>query len=154
MLVIRQAISEELINKTRELFIEYANYLDINLDFQDFDEELKTLPGNYAPPEGCLLLAFYNDKLAGCVGVRKFKNEICEMKRLYIRPDFRKKNIGKTLSKVITLKAKEIGYRSMRLDTLPFMREAINLYSSLGFKEITPYRYNPFEGAVYFEMKL
>ncbi|NVM37012.1 MAG: GNAT family N-acetyltransferase [Candidatus Lokiarchaeota archaeon] len=154
MLVIKQALSEELINKTRALFIEYADYLDINLDFQNFEEELKTLPGNYAPPEGCLLLAFYNDNLAGCVGVRKFKNEICEMKRLYIRPDFRKKNIGKALSKAIILKAKEIGYRSMRLDTLPFMREAINLYSSLGFKEITPYRYNPFKDVEFFELKL
>lgn len=154
MLVIKQALSEELINKTRELFIEYANYLDINLDFQNFDEELTTLPGKYAPPEGCLLLAFYEDKLAGCVGVRKFKNEICEMKRLYIRPEFRSKNIGKALSKAIILKAKEIGYRSMRLDTLPFMLEAINLYSSLGFKKITPYRYNPFEDAVFFELKL
>jgi len=154
ILVIKQALSEELINKTRELFIEYANYLDINLDFQNFEEELKTLPGNYAPPEGCLLLAFYNNKLAGCVGLRKFKNEICEMKRLYVRLDYQKKNIGRALSKAIILRAKEIGYQFMRLDTLPFMLEAINLYTSLGFKEIAPYRHNPIEGAKFFELNL
>ena len=154
ILVIKQASSEELINKSRELFIEYANYLDINLDFQNFEEELKTLPGNYAPPEGCLLLAFYNNKLAGCVGLRKFKNEICEMKRLYVRLDYQKKNIGRALSKAIILRAKEIGYQFMRLDTLPFMLEAINLYTSLGFKEIAPYRHNPIEGAKFFELNL
>lgn len=154
MLVIKQAISKDLIKITRDLFIEYANYLDINLDFQNFDEELDNLPGNYAPPEGCLLLAFSEDKVAGCVGLRKFKNNICEMKRLYVRSDFRNKNIGKALLKAIILKAKDIGYQSIRLDTLPFMREAINLYLSLGFKKIHPYRYNPFEDAVFFELQL
>ncbi|MFX1391805.1 MAG: GNAT family N-acetyltransferase [Promethearchaeota archaeon] len=154
MLVIKQAISKDLIKITRDLFIEYANYLDINLDFQNFDEELDNLPGNYAPPEGCLLLAFSEDTVAGCVGLRKFKNDICEMKRLFVRSDFRNKNIGKALLKAIILKAKDIGYQSIRLDTLPFMREAINLYLSLGFKKIHPYRYNPFEDAVFFELQL
>ncbi|MFX1500161.1 MAG: GNAT family N-acetyltransferase [Promethearchaeota archaeon] len=154
MIIIKQAISEDLIQKIQELFLEYANYLNINLDFQNFDEELRTLPGNYAPPEGCLLLAYYENRLAGCVGLRKFKNDICELKRLYIRSDFRKKKIGKTLSEAIILKAKEIGYRLIRLDTLSFMKEAINLYLSLGFKIIPPYRYNPFEDAIFFELQL
>ncbi|MFX1304426.1 MAG: GNAT family N-acetyltransferase [Promethearchaeota archaeon] len=154
MIEIKESLSEELIRQTRELFIEYANYLGFDLSFQDFDEELKTLPGNYAPPEGSILLGFYKGKLAGCVGVRKFREEICEMKRLYVRPEFRRKNIGKILSKAIITKACEMGYKFMRLDTLPFMKEAISLYLSLGFKEIKPYRYNPFEDAKFFELKL
>jgi len=154
MLVIKQALSEELINQTRVLFKEYANYLGFDLNFQNFDEELKLLPGNYSPPEGCILLAFYKDKLAGCVGLRKFKDDICEMKRLYVRPEFRRKKIGKNLSKAIIHKAKKIGYKFMRLDTLPFMNEAISLYLSLGFKQIKPYRHNPFEDAKFFELKL
>jgi len=154
MLLIKQALTGELIKQVRELFIEYANYLNIDLSFQNFKEELKALPGDYAPPDGCILLAYYNDKLTGCVGVRKLNDNICEMKRLYVRPAFRKKNIGKELSNAIIQKAKEIGYKFMRLDTLPFMREAIALYLSLGFQEIASYRYNPFEGAKFYEIKL
>ena len=154
MLVIKQATSKKHINSTHELFIEYANCLEFDLDFQDFKEELKKLPGDYAPPEGKILLAFYNEELAGCVGLRKFKDYICEMKRLYVRPKFRKKSIGKTLSKEIIQKSKEIGYKYMRLDTLPSMEDAIKLYIALGFKEIPAYRYNPFENAKFFELKL
>jgi GNAT superfamily N-acetyltransferase len=154
MLVIREASSEESINQIRELFIEYADYLNIDLSFQNFDLELKSLPLNYTEPSGCLLLAFYDNKLAGCVGLRKFRNDICEMKRLYVRPLFRRKKIGRALSKAIINKAKEIGYNYMRLDTLTFMKEAISLYSSLGFKEITQYRYNPIDNAKFYELKL
>jgi GNAT superfamily N-acetyltransferase len=154
MLLIREASSEECINQIRELFIEYADYLNFDLSFQNFDLELNRLPLNYTEPSGCLLLAFYDDKLAGCVGLRKLKNDICEMKRLYVRPEFRRKKIGLALSKAVINKAKEIGYIYMRLDTLPFMKEAITLYSSLGFKEITPYRYNPIDNAKFYELKL
>ena len=154
MLVIKQVSSEKLVKQTRKLLIEYANYLGIDLSFQNFKEELKTLPGNYGPPEGCILLAYYKEKLAGCVSVRKFQDDICEMKRLYVRPKFRRKNVGKDLSNAIIHKAKEIGYNYMRLDTLPSMKEAITLYLTLGFKEIAPYRYNPFEGAKFYELKL
>ena len=154
MLVIKQATSKKHINLTHELFIEYAKCLEFDLDFQDFKKELKKLPGDYAPPEGKILLAFYNEELAGCVGLRKFKDDICEMKRLYVRPKFRKKSIGKTLSKEIIQKSKEIGYKYMRLDTLPSMEDAIKLYIALGFKEIPAYRYNPFENAKFFELKL
>ncbi|MFW9901561.1 MAG: GNAT family N-acetyltransferase [Candidatus Thorarchaeota archaeon] len=154
MLVIKQALTEKLIQEARKLFIEYANYLAIDLSFQNFKEELGTLPGNYAPPEGCILLAYHNDFLAGCVALRKYQDDVCEMKRLYVRPNFRGMNIGKALSKEIIQKAKKLGYKYMRLDTLPFMKEAIMLYSGLGFKEIAPYRYNPYEGAKFFELKL
>ncbi|MFX0034804.1 MAG: GNAT family N-acetyltransferase [Candidatus Hermodarchaeota archaeon] len=154
MLEIKQVNSEEQIKLTRKLFIEYAKYLDFDLDFQNFEEELKTLPGDYSPPDGRILLAFYNDNLAGCVGLRKFKDEICEMKRLYVRPEFRKKRIGRALSDAIINQALKIGYHFMRLDTLPHMKVAIALYLSLGFKEIKPYCYNPFEGAKFFELNL
>lgn len=100
------------------------------------------------------MLAYYKENLAGCIALRQFQNDICEMKRLYVRSEFRGKKIGKALSIEIIQKAKEIGYKFMRLDTLPFMKEAITLYSDLGFKEIKPYRYNPFNGAKFFELKL
>ena len=154
MIIIKQATLKEQIKKARKIFIEYANYLAIDLDFQNFEDELNTLPGKYAPPEGCILLAYHSDLLAGCVALRKFQDDICEMKRLYVHPKFRGMSIGKALSMEIVQKAKKIGYKYMRLDTLPFMKEAIMLYSGLGFKEIKPYRYNPFDGAKFFELKL
>jgi len=154
MLIIKPALTKELIEETQNLFIEYARYLAVDLEFQNFEEELNTLPGDYAPPKGSILLAYHKENLAGCVALRQFQDNICEMKRLYVRPKFRGKKIGKALSKEIIQKAKELGYKFMRLDTLPFMKEAITLYSDLGFKEITPYRYNPFDGAKFFELKL
>ncbi|UCC19735.1 MAG: GNAT family N-acetyltransferase [Promethearchaeota archaeon] len=154
MLVIIQATTKELIEQARELFIEYSNYLGIDLSFQNFKEELKNFPGNYIPPEGCILLAYFNEKLTGCVAVRKYEDDICEMKRLYVRPQYRRKNIGRNLSNTIIEKAKKMGYKSIRLDTLPFMKEAIMLYCNLGFEEIAPYRYNPFKDAKFFELKL
>ncbi|MFX1417953.1 MAG: GNAT family N-acetyltransferase [Promethearchaeota archaeon] len=154
MLVIIEATNEELIEQARELFLEYSHHLGIDLSFQNFKEELKTLPGEYLPPKGCILLAYFNEKLTGCVAVRKYEDDICEMKRLYVRSKYRRKSIGRGLSKAIIDKAKKIGYKSMRLDTLPFMKEAISLYQSLGFKEIKPYRFNPFEGTKFFELKL
>ena len=154
MLEIKQASSKELIGQASELFKEYANYLNIDLEFQNFNEELESLPGDYSLPEGCLLLAFYKNKLAGCVALRKFDEGMCEMKRLYVRSGYRGKGIGKALAKQILNTARKLGYTHMRLDTLPFMKEAITLYISLGFKEIDPYRYNPYEGAKFFELKL
>ena len=154
MLLIKQALTERQNKQIKKLFKEYANYLGIDLSFQNFEEELKTLPGDYSTPDGCILLAYYENKLVGCVALRKFQEKVCEMKRLYIRPNFRRKKIGKALSIAIINKAKEIGYKSMRLDTLPFMKEAISLYLTLGFKEIAPYRYNPFENAKFYELKL
>ncbi|MFX1568566.1 MAG: GNAT family N-acetyltransferase [Promethearchaeota archaeon] len=154
MLIIKPVLTKELIEEIRYLFIEYASELSVDLEFQNFDEELNTLPGHYAPPKGSILIAYYKENLAGCVALRQFQDDICEMKRLYVRSEFRGKKIGKALSKEIIQKAKELDYKFMRLDTLPFMKEAITLYSDLGFKEIKSYRYNPFDEAKFFELKL
>ncbi len=154
MLVIKQVLTKKQIRNAKKLFIEYANNLGVDLNFQNFQEELDKFPGYYSPPEGCIYLAYYGKKLAGCVALRKIKNDICEMKRLYIRLKFRGESIGKTLATMIIRKSREIGYKYMRLDTLPFMKEAITLYLALGFKEINPYRYNPFENAKFFELEL
>ncbi|MFX1380402.1 MAG: GNAT family N-acetyltransferase [Promethearchaeota archaeon] len=154
MILIRKAYGKDLMTQVRNLFIEYAESLNIDLNFQNFDQELRWLSIYYSIRKGCLLLAYFEDNLAGCVGLRYFENGICEMKRLYVRPEFRRKKIGLELSKSIINRAKELGYKYIRLDTLPFMKEAINLYISLGFKEIPPYRYNPFEKARFYELKL
>lgn len=154
MLKIIPVTSRKHIEIVRELFKEYADSLSFSLCFQDFDKELAELPGEYAPPDGRLLLAIYENKIAGCVALRKITDEICEMKRLYVRPEFRGRGIGRKLSVAIIEEAKKIGYKRMRLDTIPSMKEAINLYKSLGFKEIEPYRYNPIEGAMFMELEI
>jgi ribosomal protein S18 acetylase RimI-like enzyme len=154
MLVIKRVISKKHIDFVHKLFLEYADHIGIDLEFQNFKTELENLPGYYSRPDGCILLAFYNNELSGCVALKKINNWSCEMKRLYVRPRFREKGIAKGLSKKIIKIAKKIGYNYMRLDTLPSMKAAINLYLLLGFKEIDAYRYNPIEGAKYFELKL
>jgi len=127
----------------RKLFEEYAASLDISLDFQNFDEELASLPAEYTPPEGCMLLAFWQGQVAGCIALRKIDDETCEMKRLFTRPEFRGLKIGRALADELIRRAREIGYRRMRLDTLPSMERARGMYTALGFRNIEPYRYNP-----------
>jgi putative acetyltransferase len=154
-LTIGAAASPEQIAQTRELFLEYAQSLGFSLCFQNFDTELAGLPGDYAPPEGRLLLAQWEGKLAGCGALHKLETGICEMKRLYLRPNFRGKGIGRVMAERLISDAREIGYRRMRLDTVaPVMQDAVAMYRRLGFKEITPYRENPMAGTLYMELEL
>ena len=148
------ADSSEQIETIRELFLEYGKSLNFDLCFQGFDKELDSLPGKYAPPDGRLILALYDEKVAGCVGLWKVSDQICEMKRLWVRPEFRGKKIGRKLAEFVIEQAKLIGYSKMKLDTIDTMTEAIKLYASLGFESTTAYRYNPVEGAEYMELKL
>jgi ribosomal protein S18 acetylase RimI-like enzyme len=154
-LVISQADSAAQIAQARELFLEYAQSLGFSLCFQSFDQELACLPGDYAPPSGRLLLAECNGQLAACVALHKLEADICEMKRLYLRPQFRGHGLGRALAERIITEARQIGYHSMRLDTVePVMKDAVAMYRKLGFKEIAPYRPNPIAGAIYMELKL
>jgi putative acetyltransferase len=145
---------EKDLNEIKELFGAYASSLGISLDFQGFDQELANLPGDYSPPDGSLLIAHWEGEVAGCVALRKFANGICEMKRLFTKPQFRDLGIGRALCEAIIVRARRIGYERMRLDTLPSMETARTLYASLGFTEIVPYRYNPIEGAHFMELVL
>jgi len=127
----------------------------MNLCFQNFEQELAALPGDYAPPHGRLLLAEYEEHLTGCVALHKWEAGICEMKRLYLRPSFRGKGLGRVLAQAIITEARNIGYQRMRLDTIePIMKDAVEMYRKLGFREIAPYRPNPIAGAMYMELLL
>lgn len=179
MLRITPAETKEAVKQASALFREYAASLGVDLSFQDFDRELATLPGDYASPTGRLFLALVDgtDPLSGtgseqtrflssasfvsstslasgCIALRQFAGEICEMKRLYVRPQFRGHGAGRALAQAVIQAAREIGYRYMRLDTLPQMTQAQALYCALGFREIPPYRHNPVPGTRYFELAL
>ena len=150
-----QASSPDEIDQARALFREYEAWLGLDLCFQHFEEELAELPGAYAPPNGRLLLAFDDTELAGCVALRKLSNDVCEMKRLFLRPTFQGKGHGRELAQRIIDEARAIGYQKMRLDTLPErMGSAIMLYRAFDFKEIEPYYNNPVPGALFMELKL
>jgi GNAT superfamily N-acetyltransferase len=148
----------DLLEATREIFREYAEGLGIDLDFQHFDEELATLPGDYAPPQGGLLLAFVDDELAGCGAFRPLPDvdyaNACEMKRLYVRRPFRRFGLGRMLAQALMDHATEAGYSVMLLDTLDDMESARGLYASLGFENIPPYYFNPVPGAHYLKVAL
>lgn len=173
------AESDHAVRMASMLFREYAASLGVDLSFQEFEHEVATLPGDYAPPSGRLFLALGDDPggsraeladalqlspatwespaphgVAGCVALRKFDAERCEMKRLYVRPQFRGKGLGKELAETIIRAAREIGYQAILLDTLPQMTKAQQLYRHLGFREIPAYRHNPVPGSLYFELPL
>jgi ribosomal protein S18 acetylase RimI-like enzyme len=153
------ASTQEHIEEARRLFVEYAGSLGFSLCFQGFDRELEELPGEYAPPGGRLYLAVADSGqgpvTAGCVALRQMADGVCEMKRLYVCPQFRGQGAGGALVDEVIRAARELGYRRMRLDTIgPRMKEAVALYRSVGFREIAPYRENPIAGALYMELEL
>jgi putative acetyltransferase len=154
-MAIVQAKTPAQIAQARILFLEYANSLGFSLCFQSFDKELAGLPGEYAPPSGRLLLAECGGESVGCVALHEFEPRVCEMKRLYLRPTYRGKGLGRKLAEAIIKEARAIGYQRMRLDTVePMMKDAVQLYRVLGFHEIAPYCQNPLPGAMYMELEL
>jgi ribosomal protein S18 acetylase RimI-like enzyme len=153
-LILRQVQISREVEEARELFREYHRSLGVDLCFQDFDREVAALPGEYTSPSGRLLLCFLEEELAGCIALRRIDATTCEMKRLYVRPSFRSKHLGRKMAEAIIGEARDIGYTLMKLDTLPTMTEAIRLYTSLGFKTTQPYRLNPVPGALFMELDL
>jgi putative acetyltransferase len=135
-----------------ELFVEYVHWLNVDLCFQGFNEELATLPGAYAPPDGRLLIALHDGQAAGCIALRRFDGETGEVKRLWVRPAFRGTGLGRRLAERLVSEARACGYSRLVLDTLSSMGSAIALYRSLGFREIEAYYHNPIPGAVYMEL--
>ncbi len=154
MLSISAVLSGDALLQVRTLFEEYAASLGIDLCFQDFAQELATLPGAYSPPGGRLLLARWDREPAGCVAFRPLQHDICEMKRLYVRPAYRGSGVGRALADRIIGEASAAGYTSMRLDSLSSMEPALQLYRRMGFRDVPPYRENPVPGAVFMELPL
>jgi GNAT superfamily N-acetyltransferase len=148
------ATSADQIAAARRLFREYEASLGIELAFQEFAKEVRELPGQYAPPAGRLFLAIDGAEPVGCVALRRLGDGLCEMKRLYVRPTARGARLGRRLAETVMREARLIGYTRMRLDTLPFMREAAALYRTLGFVEIVPYYDNPVAGSLFMEHEL
>jgi len=154
MIRLQAAATATDLESVRTLFREYADSLGVNLDYQGFEEEVRDLPGKYAAPSGTLMLAFNDEELVGCVGVRPIDDEIAEMKRLYVRPGGRGLGLGRTLAEAAIRFATVTGYSRMRLDTLPQMDRAQELYRSLGFMPIDAYRYSAVPGTVFLELVL
>ena len=150
--------SQADLDATRQIFREYADGLDVDLCFQDFESELAGLPGDYAGPSGALRLAMVDGKLAGCCALRPIENsdypDACEMKRLYVRPSFRGLGLGRTLAESVMDAGRVTGYRHVLLDTLDDMEAGRALYEDLGFVEVPPYYHNPIAGAHYLMAKL
>jgi ribosomal protein S18 acetylase RimI-like enzyme len=153
---IRQATSDTDISAARELFVEYQAWLGVDLCFQGFATELATLPGDYAPPGGRLLLARtgHDDEIAGCIALRPLDDERCEMKRLFVRLGHHGGGIGRRLIELVIDEARTIDYRTMVLDTLPQMRAAQHLYEAFGFRDIPAYYHNPTPGVRYLALDL
>ena len=154
MIQIISAHTEVHYQYARNLFVQYADCLGLDLEFQGFSRELATLPGGYAPPLGCILLAVINGNYVGCVALRSRENKICEMKRLFVIPEYRGRDIGRTLTCSVIGRARKMGYQKMRLDTIESMKAAGRLYQSLNFRTIQAYCYNPLENPNYLELDL
>lgn len=152
---IRDAVGAADIAVIRELFLEYASSLGFSLCFQGFDKELERLPGEYAQPDGRLFIAEFQGKVAGCIALKRIAPDTCEMKRLYVRDEFRGYKIGRVLAEQLIAEARVIGYKKMSLDTIEDkMKSAVALYRSLGFVSCQPYYHNPISGALYMELAL
>jgi GNAT superfamily N-acetyltransferase len=145
---------EPHLSMARALFAEYAAMPEVDGCLRTIDRELASMPGEYAAPEGRLLLAVADDSAAGCVGLRKFAEGQSEMKRLYVRPAFRGRGIGRLLAVAVIEEARRAGYREMLLDTLPVLAEAVELYRRLGFVEVAPYMADPVPNALHFRLAL
>ena len=152
---ITQAETPEQIEAARRLFREYKASVGVNLCFRNFDEEVAHLPGPYGAPAGRLLIAFAGEKPAGCIALRKLEHEIGEMKRLFVRDEFRGRQIGRALLETLIAEARKIGYRKIRLDTYPpKMAKAVGLYEAYGFRQIAPYYANPYDDTLFMELEL
>lgn len=155
MINIEQAETAEQIEEIRRLFREYETWLGLDLCFQGFEAELAGLPGKYAPPSGRLFLASIDGKTAGCIALRELEDGICEMKRLFVREDFRGSGLGNKLVEKLIDEARSEDYKKMRLDTLPDkMAKAAALYESHGFRRIPAYYHNPYGETFFMELNL
>ena len=155
MVEFEEATSTEQFDQSILLFKEYASQLDVDLSFQNFDQEIEEIHLQYSRPQGLIYIAYDNSRNAvGCFGIRKFSRLICELKRMYLKEEMRGLGIGKVMMSEAINAAKELGYIKMRLDTLPTMEAAIKLYTKFGFYEIDPHRFNPVKGTKYFELEL
>ncbi|CCQ73332.1 GNAT family N-acetyltransferase [Magnetospira sp. QH-2] len=152
--VIAPAVDQDDLGQVQTLFREYQQWLDVDLCFQGFEAELRGLPGKYAPPAGLILLARVDALVAGCVAFWPLDDQTCEMKRLYVRPPWRGKGLGREMAVRIVDAAREAGYERMVLDTLERLTEARMLYRSLGFRSVEAYYDNPLDGVVYMERRL
>jgi len=151
---IKQAQTATELGDVRSLFRQYEAFLNVDLCFQRFEEELASLPGKYAPPSGALLIGLDADRPVGCVALRKLETRACEMKRLFVKPEARGAGLGRQLAQEIIGVAQQLGYSLMRLDTLERLKEAMRLYETLGFRRTEPYYENPLPGVVYWELQL
>jgi len=154
MIQIISAHAEVHYQYARDLFVQYADALGFDLEFQGFSRELATLPGGYVPPLGCILLAELSGNYVGCVALRPLENKICELKRLFVIPEYRGRAIGRTLACSVIDNARQMGYEKMRLDTIESMKVANGLYHSLNFRAIQAYCYNPLDNPRYMELDL
>lgn len=146
--------SLEELEEVREIFVEYANFLQVDLCFQNFEKELQTLHQVYFPPLGCIILAKDEKKVVGCIALKPIGEDICEMKRLYVKPAARGKALGKQLVEELIHFAKKAGYKTMKLDTITPLKDAIKLYRSKGFIETDAYVYNPLPEVLYLQLSL
>lgn len=150
----KHVTGQNMIEEGKQLFLEYSQSLKIDLSFQNFEEEVKELPGKYEQPDGALIIALADGKPAGCIALRKISEDTCEMKRLYVRDDYRGFGIGRRLINMIIKEASILNYHYIRLDTLQTMKKAQDLYISLGFYDIESYVYNPISGTRFMELKI